>query len=80
MLLTHGPHLLVVETGMSQLPVWDPPQSQRKNYAQVWGCSPRLALASSLPTMFHNKEQNVGINEIYILASLYKRHKDLYII
>ena len=79
MLLPCDPHLLEVEAGVPVTSLGYP-QSQRKNYAQVWGCSPRLALASSLPTMFHNKEQKVAINEIYILASLYKRHKDLYII
>ena len=37
----------------------------------------RLASTSSLPSMFGNSEQKLALNEIYILASLYKRHKDL---
>ena len=48
-----------------------------KNCAQVEGCSTRLASTSSLPSMFGNSEQKLALNEIYILASLYKRHKDL---
>ena len=44
------------------------------------GMLSQAGLASSLPIMFHNKEQKVAINEIYILAGLYMRHKDLYII
>ena len=31
----------------------------------------------SLPTMFDNSEQKLVLNEIYILAGLYNRHKDL---
>ena len=80
MIHTCGPHSWEVDVGVSQLPVCDPLNHKEKNCAQVGGCSPRLFSASLLPTMFHNKEQKVAINEIHILASLYKRNKDLYII
>jgi hypothetical protein len=60
---------------VAPLPVWDPLYHKDDNCAQIGGCSPRLVSASSLPTMFENKEYKLAINEIYILASLYKRQK-----
>ena len=70
-------HLWVAEVGVSQLPVWHLLNHKDKNCAQVEGCSTRLASTSSLPSMFGNSEQKLVLKEIYILASLYKRHKDL---
>ena len=77
LLSTCDPHLWEAEAGVPQLPVWHLLNHKDKNCAQVEGCSTRLASTSSLPSMFGNSEQKLARNEIYILASLYKRHKDL---
>jgi hypothetical protein len=69
--------LLQAEVGLPQLPVWHLLNHKDKNFSQVGGFSTRLASTSSLPSMFGNSEQKLALNEIYILASLYKRHKDL---
>ena len=76
MLLTHGPHLLVVETGMSQLPVWDPLNHKEKIVLRYGDALPGW-LGFFIAHHVSQKEQKVAINEIYILASLYKRQKDL---
>ena len=71
------PHLLEAEAGVPQLPVWNPLNHKDRNCAWVRGFFPRLALASSLPSMSGNSEQKLAVNEIYISASLYNRHKVL---
>ena len=70
-------HLWEAKVGVPQLHLWHLLNHKEKNGAQVWGCSTRLASTSSLPSRFGNSEQKLALNEIYILASLYKRHKDL---
>ena len=79
-LSTCYPNLWEAEVGMPQLPVWHLLNHKDKNCAQVEGCSTRLASTSSLPSMFGNSEQKLAVIEIYILACLYERHKDWYII
>ena len=79
LLSTCDPHLWEAEVGVPQLPVWPLLNHKDKICAQVGGCSTRLASSSSLHSMFVNSEQKLARNEIYILASLYKRHKILFI-
>ena len=77
LLSTCDPHLLEDEVGVPRLPVWHLLNHKDNNCAQVGGCSTMMASTSSLSSMFGNSEQKLALNEIYILASLYKRHKDL---
>ena len=77
LLSTCYPHLWEAEVGMPQLPVWHLLNHKDKNCPQVGKSSMSLASTSSLPSMFGNSEQKLVLNEIYILASLYKRQKDL---
>ena len=79
MLLTCGPHLWEVEAGVSQLPVCDP-LNHKEKLCSGRGMLSQAGISFFIAHMFHKKEQNVSINEIHILASLYKRHKDLYTI
>ena len=74
---TCAPYLWEAEAVEPQLPFWDPLKHKYRNSSQVGGLSLGLASASSLSSMFGNSEQKLAINEIYILASPYKRHKDI---
>ena len=56
------------------------PLITKKKLCSGRGMLSQADLASSLPIMFHNMEQKVARNKIYILAGCYKRHRDLYII
>ena len=70
-------HLWEAKVGVPQLPVWHLLNHKDNNCAQVGGCSTMLAFTSSLSSMFGNSEQKLALNELYILDSFYKRHKDL---
>ena len=77
LLSTCDPHLWEDEVGVPQLPVWHLLNYKDNNCAQVGGFSTMLAYTSSLSSMFGFSEQKLALNELYILDSLYKRHKDL---
>ena len=77
LLSTCYPHLWEAEVGVPRLPVWHLLNHKDKNCAQVGICSTMLASTSSLSSMFGNSEQKLALNELYILDSFYKRHKDL---
>ena len=81
LLPTCDSHLWEAEAAVPKLLVWDPLNQKDRNCTQVGGCSPPgLVSTSSLPSMFGNSEQKLAVIEIYILACLYERHKDWYII
>ena len=64
---------------VSQLPLWDTLNHKEKIVLRYGDALPGW-LGFFIAHHVSQKEQKVAINEIYILAGLYIRHKDLYII